>query len=161
MQKSMAQNLRMLLLCLCFLFLFKSWQVKAAVPKATEEYELGEEYEGKIAYHEKMRCFRFSLPESSHVTLSLKYYGKGCGGTIYDEFGNEVLRNEDLEFRRNFFTGWSSAILSRTLSSGTYYIKIWNEGRWKWQHCRFSFRIQAVKQVEILYIFCLYSFKKY
>ncbi|GFI31189.1 hypothetical protein IMSAGC013_02583 [Lachnospiraceae bacterium] len=170
MQKNVAENLRMLLLCLCFLFLLKVLQAKAAVlepteeyelGEETEEYELGEEYEGKISYSEKKRCFRFTVPEKSHVTLYLKYSGKGCGGTIYDEFGKEVLRREDLTFQLNIFTGWASAELSRTLPPGTYYMKIWNEGEWKWQHCRFSFRIEARKPLKILYIFCLYSFKKY
>ncbi len=163
MQKNTAESLRMLLLCLCFLFLLKCCQVEveAAAFETAEEYELGEEYEGKVSYSEKARCFRFTVPEKSHITLYLKYCGKGCGGTIYDEFGKEVLRKEDLEFQTNIFTGWSSAELSRTLSPGKYYIKIWNEGEWKWQHCRFSFRIEARRPLKILYIFCLYSFKKY
>lgn len=149
MWKKAASNLRMLLLALSFVCFLQGGTVSAAVIKAAEDYELGEEYKGNMPDGEKVRYFRFSLPEKSHVTLYLKCRGKGCAGAIYNESGKEVLRKDDLQFKANFFTGWSSAQLSRTLPSGAYCIGIWNEGKWKWQAAQFTFRIQAEKQLRL------------
>lgn len=145
MRRKTANNLRILLLCFCFILLFKSWQVSAAVVEVAEDYELGEVYEGNISYNEKVRYFRFVLLEKSHVTLNLKYSRGKCSGAIYHASGKKVLKGEDLEFETNYFTGQSFARLSRTLPAGVYYVEIQNEGKWKWQTCRFSFWIQKQK----------------
>ena len=149
MWKKTANYLRMLLLSLSFIFLLRSGTVSAAVMGAAENYELGEEYRGNIYNDEKVRYFRFALQEKSHVTLYLNCAGKGCTGAIYNELGKEVLRKGDLVFETNFFTGWSSAQLSRTLPPGVYCLGIWNEGKWKWQNYQFSFRVQAQKQLRL------------
>lgn len=130
------------------MFLLGSWQVSAAVFETAEDCELGEVYEGSISYSERVRAFRFILSEDSRITLNLKCNRGRCSGAIYHASGKEVLKREDLEFETNFFTGQSVAQLSRILPAGAYYMEIQNEGKWKWQTCRFSFWIQAQKKVE-------------
>lgn len=149
MWNRIGNKLRMLFLWLCALFLFRGWTVSAAVAESAENYEMGEEFEGGMEYGGEVRMFRFALSEKSHVTLYLTCNGRSCTGAIYNLAGQEVLRKEDLEFKANFFTGWSSAELSRTLASGTYYLEIENKGKWKWQKCRFSFRVQAERQIRL------------
>lgn len=149
MWNRIGNNLRMLFLCLCALFLFRGWTVSAAVAESVENYEMGEEFKGGMDYDGEARMFRFVLLEKSHVTLYFTCNGRGCTGAIYNLAGQEVLRGEDLEFKANFFTGWSAAELSRTLASGTYYLEIKNEGKWKWQKSRFAFRIQAERQIHL------------
>ena len=149
MRKEAAENLLMLLLCFCFVFLFKSVTVNAAIVRETEAYELGDTYEGRITYSEQARYFKFTISEKSHVTLNFKGNGAGSGGTIYDFAGREVLKESDFTFDTNFFTGWSSVKISRTLPSGTYYMSIWNKGKWKWQEYKFSFCIQAESQIQL------------
>ncbi|EOS23578.1 hypothetical protein C806_03100 [Lachnospiraceae bacterium 3-1] len=143
MEKKTANHLRMLLLSFCFIFLLKSWRVSASVAEISEDYELGEVYEGNISYNEKVRSFSFILWEKSRVTLNLKCSRGRCSGAINYASGKKALKREDLEFERNYFTGESFAKLSRILPAGAYDIEIQNEGKWKWQTCRFSFWIQA------------------
>ncbi|MCI8484947.1 MAG: fibronectin type III domain-containing protein [Lachnospiraceae bacterium] len=149
MWKKTADNLLMLLLCLCSMFLFQSGKVNAAMTEEAENYEVGEIYEGRIIDQGDKRYFRFTVSEKSHVTLYLTCRKGICKGRIFDELGKEAMRGEDLIFDRNIFAGRSSAQLSRTFPSGTYYLELGNEGKWKWQECRFSFRIQAEKEIKL------------
>ena len=151
MGKKAAVNLLMLLLCFCSVFLYRSCEANAAVTEKVEEYELGEIYEGKMLYEEKVRYFRFTIPEKSQVTFYLECKGGEGGGAIYNEIGEEVMRKTDLEFKTNFFTGQSVTQLSRTLPSGTYFLEIWNGGKWKWQEYKFTFQIQTQKQKLLWY----------
>lgn len=123
--------------------------MSAAVFGTAEDCELGEVYEGSISYSERVRSFRFILSENSRITLNLKCNRGRCSGAIYHASGKEVLKREDLEFETNFFTGQSVAQLSRILPAGAYYMEIQNEGKWKWQTCRFSFWIQAQKRLQM------------
>lgn len=149
MWRKTAGTLLMLLLCLCTVFLCKGDSVNAAITGAAEDYELGETYEGKILEDEEVRYFRFTIPEKSHVTLYMECNGGREGGTLYNEAGKEVMRKTDLNFETNFFTGYSRAQLSRTLSAGTYFLGIENGRKWKWQEYKFSFCIQAERQIKL------------
>lgn len=149
MKKQITGKAATLLVCFCCIFLFKIITVNAAMAEGAEDYELGEIYEGNMEYSEEARYFKFNIPEKSHVTLYFRYRGKGAGGSIFNSVGKEVLRRNDMEFKTNFFTGYSSGELSRTLSAGTYYLEIQNHGKWKWQEYRFSFWIQAEKQINL------------
>lgn len=131
------------------MFLFQSGKVNAAMTEEAENYELGEIYEGKIIEQGGKRYFRFTILDKAHVTLYLNCQKGICRGTVLDELGREVMRGEDLIFNKNIFAGKFSAQLSRTFPSGTYYLELWNEGKWKWQECWFSFRIQAEKQIKL------------
>lgn len=149
MWKRTGHNLRMIFLCLCGLFLFRGWTVSAAVAGTAENYEMGEEFEGGMGYDGEVRVFQFMILEKSRVTLNLKCSGRGCTGAIYDSAGREVLHKEDLEFTTNFFTGWSSAELTRILEPGIYNLQLKHERKWKWQKCRFLFQLSAQRQIHL------------
>ncbi|EOT28580.1 hypothetical protein C805_00101 [Eubacterium sp. 14-2] len=149
MRKRTAENLMMLLLCFSFVFLFRASTVNAARMEEAEEYELGTVFQGKLTFDEGVRYFRFVIPERSRVTLYLERSGKGCEGAVYNKTGSEMMKKADLEYKTDYFTGWSSASLSRILVPGTYYLEIRNHGKWSWQKYKFSFCIQAEKEIKL------------
>lgn len=156
MKKKLMKNIIMAVVCFCCAFLFKNITVNAAMADEAEDYDLGEFYSGRVngTYGEDSerygaRVFKFSIPEKSHVSLWCWYKDNGYGGTIYNSSGKAILKIQDLEFTKNETTGWSSANQYRVLPSGTYYLKIDDNGSFGIQSFDFKFKIQAEKQIKL------------
>ena len=150
MNKKINKNLLLMFLCVIVILGFRSSTVQAAMADEAEDYELGENYTGKMtssAMSTESRYYRIQIMEKSHVTLYAAmdkepYYS--CDMDIYNAAGKIVVKNNDISYKQNAVTGLYKGQQSRTLPKGIYYLKV--EGN---KAVIYTFRIEAEKQIKL------------
>ena len=149
MTKKIRKNLLLMFLCVIVILGFRSSTVQAAMADEAEDYELGENYTGKMKsgdWDREDRYYKVQIMEKSHVTLytALDKEQNNCYMDIYNAAGKIVLKNNDIQYKQNAVTGLYKGQQSRTLSKGIYYLKLsgFNE-------VTYTFRIEAEKQIKL------------
>ena len=147
MNKKINKNLLLMFLCVIVILGFRSSTVQAAMADEAEDYELGENYTGKMTSHDwysgDNRYYKVQITEKSHVTLYVTLNQDSCYIDIYNAAGKIVLKSNDIQYKQNAVTDLYKGQLSRTLSKGTYYLKI------RGNDVTYTFRIEAEKQIKL------------
>lgn len=111
-----------LFMVLCCVLMFKSVPVEASMADEAYDYTLGETYRGK---HTGTRYYKFSISQSSHVTLNVELEdGNYTFFKIYNEKGKVMLLKDNIRLTKNAVTGMWTGRGYRTLPKGVYYFSM-------------------------------------
>lgn len=140
MRRLVSKKLLMLLVLICGIVTLYGTPVYAETDAETENYGLGEEYDGYCYYPE--RYFRFNLSSKSHITLYASWEHEWGSFELYDANGKAVLRKNELMSKKNPVSGTYSGQRSRNLEAGEYYLQVY-------QTENFTFRITAEDVIKL------------
>ncbi|RCH43702.1 fibronectin type III domain-containing protein [Blautia obeum] len=105
---------------------FGSVPVYASMEDDAMDYTLGETYYGQWLNED---CYKFALSKKSHVAFRINLYGSIAYDYIelYNSAGKRVFYGANLSWNYNNVKDISTGRVSRTLNTGTYYLKIDSE----------------------------------
>ncbi len=85
---------------------------------------------GQIAENDRYDIYKFSLPKSGQIGLSMTYYMMYNSIYLYDNMGEEIWYSEYNEWNENL--KYKTDIYDLDLESGTYYFKVTGYERREW-----------------------------
>lgn len=85
---------------------------------------------GQIAENDRYDIYKFSLPKSGQIGLSITYYMMYNSIYLYDNMGEEIWYSEYNEWNENL--KYKTDIYDLDLESGTYYFKVTGYERREW-----------------------------
>lgn len=85
---------------------------------------------GQIAENDRYDIYKFSLPKSGQIGLSMTYYMMYNSIYLYDNMGEEIWYSEYNEWNENL--KYKTDIYNLDLESGTYYFKVTGYERREW-----------------------------
>ena len=103
---------------------FGSVPVYASMEDDAMDYTLGETYYGRWSED----CYQFTLSKKSHVTFRINFNGDVYYDYIelYNSAGKLVFYGNNISWSYNNVKDTSAGRVSRSLNSGTYYLKMHN-----------------------------------
>lgn len=97
---------------------------------------------GQIAENDRYDIYKFSLPKSGRIGLSMTYCMKYNSIYLYDNMGEQIWYSNNNEWNENL--KYKTDIYNLDLDSGTYYFKVtgYKNGEWNASTGNYTFKMK-------------------